>query len=250
MRLNGAVVLLTGASSGIGAAAATRLARVGARLVLSGRDQERLAALASQLDAHAVVADLTEPDAAAGLVARASEPHGRIDVLISNAGAGWAGAFATMPPEDLDRVVALNLLAPARLARAVLPGMLTRGCGHLVFVSSIAGYVGVREEAAYAAAKAGLNTLAESLRLEVAAAGLSVSVLAPGVVDTEFFQRRGVPYRRGTPKPIPAGVVADALVRAVERDQAETFTPGWLRLPARLRGAVPGVFRAGASRFG
>lgn len=250
MRLNGAVVLLTGASSGIGAASATRLARLGARLVLSGRDRERLDTLASRLDAHAVPAELTDPGAAERLVEQANEPHGRIDVLISNAGAGWAGEFAKMPPEEIDRVVALNLLAPARLARAVLPGMLARGCGHLTFVSSIAGYVGVREEAAYAAAKAGLNTLAESLRLEVASAGIGVSVLAPGVVDTEFFQRRGAPYQRGTPKPIPAGAVADALVRAIERDQPETFVPGWLRLPARLRGAVPGIFRAGASRFG
>ncbi len=250
MRLDGAVALVTGASSGIGAAAAARLARAGARLVLSGRDQASLAALAASLGAQSIVADLAEPAAAADLAERAEAVHGRLDVLVSNAGVGWAGPFASMPTAELDRVLAVNLLAPARLARATLPGMLARGRGHLVLVSSIAGYVGVREEAVYAAAKAGLNTLAESLRLEVGRAGVGVSVVAPGVVATAFFDRRGTPYQRRRPRPIAADVVAAALTRAVERDAAEVFAPAWLRLPARLRGAAPALFRAGASRFG
>jgi short-subunit dehydrogenase len=128
--------------------------------------------------------------------------------------------------------------------------MAKRGTGHLVFVSSIAGVTAARYESAYAAAKAGLGTFAESLSYELAGQNVGVSVVVPGVVDTPFFDRRGRPYNRTTPAPIPPERVARAIVAAVQRDRDVVFVPGWMRFPAWLHGTAPRTFRALAARFG
>ncbi|WP_236714592.1 SDR family NAD(P)-dependent oxidoreductase [Nonomuraea pusilla] len=235
-------MLVTGASSGIGAATARAMAASGARLLLTGRDPGRLAAVAAEVGGEALTADLVTEAAA---LARWAGP---VDVLVSGAGAGWAGPVAAMPDGAAAHLIAANLTAPVELTRLLLPAMIERGRGHLVYVSSIAGAVGVRDEAVYSSAKAGLIAFAESLRYELD--GIGVSVVLPGVVDTPFFARRGVPYARRRPAPIPAERVARAVVAAVERGRAETYTPGWLRFPARLRGAAPGPFRALACVFG
>ncbi|GAA0400597.1 SDR family NAD(P)-dependent oxidoreductase [Microbispora corallina] len=242
MDLAGARVLVTGASSGIGAATAEAMARRGARLALAGRDAARLAGVAERTGGRALPGDLTAD--AADLAARA----GPVDVLVANAGEGWSGPLTVMPDGTLERLVAVNLTAPMRLTRLLLPAMAERGRGHLVYVASIAGALGVREEAVYAATKAGLLAFAESLRYE--ARGVGVTVVLPGVVDTPFFERRGRPYTRSRPAPVPPERVAAAVVAAVERGRAEVYVPGWLRVPARLRGAAPGTFRALARRFG
>src|SRR6266545_384607 len=174
----------------------------------------------------------------------------RVDLLVSNAGAGWAGDLAAMPLDLAERLVTLNLVAPVRLTRLLLPGMLERGGGHLVYVTSIAGATGVAREAVYAATKAGLGTFADSVREEVAGSGVTVSVVVPGVVDTPFFDRRGSAYDRSWPAPIPAQRVARALLRAISSDRAEVFAPAWIRLPARFKGAAPGLYRRLALRFG
>jgi hypothetical protein len=129
--------------------------------------------------------------------------------------------------------------------------MTARRAGHLVFVSSIAGATGVRNEAVYAATKADLNRLAESLRYELAGSGVGVSVILPGAVDTPFFSRRGMPYarRRGWPAPIPSDQVARAVISAVTQHRAEVYVPGWLRFPAWLHGAAPRTYRLLASRL-
>lgn len=241
MRLSDARVLITGASSGIGAATARAMAGTGARLVLAGRDRRRLDAVATATGGRALAGDIAT--GAADLAGRA----GPVDVLVSNAGAGWAGPTGATPAETIERLVAVNLTAPVLLARLLLPGMLERGRGHLVFVASIAGAVGVREEAVYSATKAGLIMFAEGLRRELR--GVGVSVVLPGVVDTPFFDRRGVPYARRRPRPVPPERVAGAIVTAIERGRAESYVPGWLRVPARMRGAAPGVFHRLAGRF-
>ncbi|HZD67374.1 MAG TPA: SDR family NAD(P)-dependent oxidoreductase [Actinomycetes bacterium] len=250
MRLEGAVALVTGASSGIGRAAALLLAERGARLALAGRDQDALAAVAERTGGRVIAADLGEPGAAERVAGQALAHWGRVDMLVSNAGAGWAGELAEMPPEVSERLVAVNLLAPVRLTRIVLPGMLERGRGHLAYVGSIAGATGVAREAVYAATKAGLAAFADSVREEVAGRGVGVSVTIPGVVDTPFFERRGSAYDRAWPAPIPAERVARAILRAVESDRAEVFAPAWMRLPARFKGAMPGLYRMLAKRFG
>lgn len=242
MRLAGARVLVTGASSGIGAATALELSARGARLVLSGRDQEALADVAARTGGEVLPADLSDPSA--DLAVRA----GRVDMLVACAGEGWSGPLARMSGGTAERMIAVNLTAHVQLTRLLLPGMLERGRGHLVYVASIAGVVGVREEAVYAATKAGLLAFAESLRYEVP--GLGVTAVVPGVVDTPFFARRGRPYTRRRPAPVPPERVARAIAVAVERDRAEVYVPAWLRLPARLHGAAPGAFRVLARRFG
>ncbi|MEV0630692.1 SDR family NAD(P)-dependent oxidoreductase [Nonomuraea wenchangensis] len=245
MRLADAHVLITGASSGIGAATAHALAGTGARLTLAGRDRERLAAVAAATGGNMVVCDVATE--AGELATRA----GHVDVLVNNAGVGWAGSFVEMPAGSAERLLAVNLAAPIALTRLLLPGMLTAGRGHVVFVASIAGAVGVAREAVYSATKAGLMVFAEGLRHELHhAPGVGVSVLLPGVVDTPFFVRRGAPYTRSRPVPIPPERVARAVVAAILHGRPESFVPGWLRLPARLRGAAPGPFRLLARRFG
>ncbi|HXY72501.1 MAG TPA: SDR family NAD(P)-dependent oxidoreductase, partial [Actinomycetota bacterium] len=158
--------------------------------------------------------------------------------------------FAQMDEGRIGDLVALNLIAPIELTRGVLPGMLDRGRGRIVNVASVAAHVGVDDEAVYAATKWGLAGFTESLRAEMAGTGVGVSLVSPGVVRTAFFERRGAPYARTFPAPIPPGRVARAIIRVVERDEDDAFEPRWMALPARLRGAWPRLYRTLAARFG
>src|SRR6266571_4917524 len=249
MRLDGAVALVTGASSGIGAATAVALA--GAGLLLSGRDEARLAEVAGRTGGTVLGGDLAAPGGAAGLAEQAlAAARGGIDVLVNNAGLGWAGPVGEIPAAKVTELATVNLAAPIELTRLLVPGMAERGRGGVVFVSSIAGVTGVRGEAVYAATKAGLAAFAESLAYEVRGRGVAVSVIVPGVIDTPFFARRGTPYGRARPAPIPAGRVAAAIVSALEHERPVVYVPGWLRFPAWLHGTAPGAFRALAARFG
>jgi short-subunit dehydrogenase len=241
---------VTGGSSGIGRATALRLARSGARVIVVGRDEAALHDVASKTSGSPITADLSVAGEVDRAVAQALAVAGQVDVLINNAGEGWAGSFADMDLDRADRLVGTNLVAPIRLTRALLPGMLKRGLGHVVNVASIAGHVGVRDEAVYAATKAGLIAFSESLRQELADTGVGVSVVSPAVVATAFFDRRGRPYGRRWPKPIPPEKVADAIVRAVRTGKPEIFVPSWMAFPAWLRGAWPWVYRKGAGRLG
>lgn len=250
MDLAGAVALVTGASSGIGRACAQRLAQRGARLLLAGRDGAALAEVAGETGGQPLVVDLAQPGGAERLAGSALGVAGHVDVLVNNAGVGWAGPVSRMAGPDIDLLVAVDLTAPLQLTRALLPDMLRRRRGHVVFVTSIAGVTGVANEAVYAATKAGLGTFAESLRLEARGTGVGVSTVAPGVIATAFFDRRNEPYRRRWPRPIAADRVATALVHAVENDRADVFVPRWLSGAARLHGTAPALYRALAARFG
>jgi len=209
----------------------------GGRVVALARHGDRLAGVGERQ----VAWDLAEPEGLADEV-------GPVDVLVNNAGFGWAGPVAATP--DLERLVAVNLVAPMTLARAFVPAMVAAGRGHVVNVASIAGYVGPRDEAVYAATKGGLIAFSESLRYELRGTGVGVTLVAPGVIATEFFDRRGSPYARAWPRPIPPARVAEAIADAIEHDRDEVFVPRWMSGVARLRGAAPGLFRALAARFG
>ena len=247
----GGTALVTGASSGIGAAVARRLAAEGGwQLVLNGRDVTRLEQVAAQAGAVALPADLTRPGAGRRLTDSALDHLGHLDLLVAGAGVGWAGDFTSMPPARIDEVVGVDLLANLHLVRTLLPHMVAAGSGRIVLVGSLAGSVGVRGEAVYSAAKAALAAFADALRYELRGTGVRVSHVVPGVVDTPFFDRRGTPYTRPWPRPVPAARVADAVWDAVRHDRDEVYVPGWLRLPALVRGAAPGFYRRLAGRFG
>jgi short-subunit dehydrogenase len=246
VRIGGRTTLITGASSGIGRATAVALARAGARIKATGRDGAALRRLAEDTGADHLVADLGGRSAVEDVARWAGE----VDVLVNNAGYGWAGPFQGMATVEIEEMVQVNLLAPLVLTALVLPGMLERGMGHVVNVASIAGHVGVRHEAVYAATKAGLIAFTESLRYELAGSGVGVTLVSPGVIDTAFFEREGRPYDRSFPRMRRPEAVASGIVRAIERGRADVFVPRWMAFPARLRGAMPGLYRRLAARFG
>lgn len=250
MNPSGAACLVTGASSGIGRATALALARAGARLVLTGRNEARLGAVADDTGGEAIVADLTEPDAPERVAREAEERLHGVDVLVNNAGVGLAGPLLDVDFARVDELVAVNLRAPILLTRSLLPGMLERGGGAIVNVASIAGHVGVGGEAVYAATKAGLIGFSESLRQELIGTSVRVSVVSPGVVDTLFFERRGVPYARRRPRPVPAERVARTIVAAIETGAPRLFVARWFAFPVRLQETLPGIYRTLAARFG
>jgi short-subunit dehydrogenase len=247
------MALVTGASSGIGAATATALATAGASLLLSGRDEARLAGVAARTGGTVLGGDLAVPGGAGALAEQAlaaAATRGGVDILVNNAGLGWAGPVGAIPAAKVTELATVNLAAPIELTSRLVPGMAERGRGGVAFVSSIAGITGVRGEAVYAATKAGLAAFAESLAYEVRGRGVTVSVIVPGVIDTPFFSRRGTPYGRARPAPVPAGRVATAIVSALAHDRPVVYVPGWLRFPAWLHGTAPTAFRALAARFG
>jgi short-subunit dehydrogenase len=251
-RGEGPVVLITGASSGIGAAVAARFAAdTGWRILLHGRDEKRLGQVAALTGGATVSADFTDSAGVERVSRVAMDTVGQVDVLVAAAGIGWSGSFITMPHAAIKEVLAVDLEAVLRLVRLVLPRMVDRGAGHVVLVGSIAGAVGVRDEAVYSAAKAALGVFAESLRYELKGTGVDVCVVVPGIVDTPFFARRGTPCRRSRVRPVPAAQVAEAVWRAVvRRHRPEIFVPRWLRLPPLVQAVAPAVFRRLAARFG
>lgn len=278
MRLSGAGALVTGASSGIGRAIAVALADAGCRVLLTGRDEPRLAQVAAQTGGKTLAGDLCEPAdlsriieaamsfpvpdvvvhcAGIGRLARIAEPGGPSDDDDGaddggrSRGSGTAGTSGGGgDDDDARRLLETNYLAPVRLTRALLPAMLRRGSGRLVFVGSIAGVLGVAGESEYAASKGALGTFAASLGAELSGTGVGVTTLLPGVVETAFFDRRGTGYQRRFPRPLPADRVAGAVLRAVERDRAQIVVPGWLRVPIALQACAPETYARLAARWG
>jgi short-subunit dehydrogenase len=245
MTTRGRTALITGASSGIGAATASALAMAGCRVILVGRDRTRLAGIAEHTGGKSLVADLSSSTDVSRVAAAARD----VDLLVNNAGLGWAGALEGMAPEEISELTTVNLAAPLQLTRAALPEMMRRRRGHVVFVSSIAT-VGVRDEAVYSATKAGLRAFAASVRQEAANQHVGITTVLPGAVRTPFFSRQGRSYERTFPRQVPPEAVAQALVRAVERGRDEVFVPRWLTVATRVHGALPGAFHHLARRFG
>ncbi len=189
--------LVTGASSGIGASFARLLAAAGTELIVVARRQAKLEELAAQLhDKHqaaveVLAADLTAPDGLAAVEARLADPARQVELLVNNAGFGTRGRFAELALEREENEVLLNAIAPMRLTHAVLPGMLDRGHGGILNVSSMAGFVIAPDSATYAATKAFLTSFSESLYAQVRRRGVHVTALCPGFTRTGFQAAAG-----------------------------------------------------------
>jgi NAD(P)-dependent dehydrogenase (short-subunit alcohol dehydrogenase family) len=257
VELSGAVVLVTGAGRGIGAATARALADAGARVMCAGRDPAAVDAVAARLGTAALHADLRSPDAPDRLVDDTVTRFGRLDAVVANAGVGHAGPVADMTAERVAELVDVNVRSQLLLARAAAAVMTRQAAenaawsGGVVFVSSIAGAVGMPGESVYSATKAALEAFAPLLAEELRPARVRVATVLPGVVDTDFFRTRGAPYQRRFPRPVPPERIAAAVVRSLrDGGPPRVIEPRWLALPARLAAATPRLYQALARRLG
>jgi len=246
--LSGLTALVTGASRGAGVYIARALAKEKMQLALAARSAAELNALAAELSgqgvrARAFVADVAAADSSAELLERVGRELGPIDVLVNNAGIEQSSVFHETPLADLERMIAVNLVAPMRLSRLVLPGMLERRRGHVVCIASLAGKFGPAFQVAYGASKAGLIEFAHALRSEYLGTGVSASAVCPGFITEAGMYQRMLERTGARPSPLlgttTPQAVAKAVVRVVKRDLAEVaVSPG----PARLTFAFAQLF--------
>lgn len=200
MDWSGKVVLITGASSGIGRGLSVELARRGAAVGLLARRADALREIVEEIEAAggraiALPADVTDADSLRFSACALRRKFGYIDLLIANAGIGAATPATNLPLEDVEGVIKVNLIGAANSAAAVIPDMVRRGSGRLVAISSLAGYRGLPNSAAYCASKAGLSAFFESLRIDLRGTGVDVTIIYPGFVRTPLTARHTkMPY--------------------------------------------------------
>jgi NAD(P)-dependent dehydrogenase (short-subunit alcohol dehydrogenase family) len=235
--LAGEVAIVTGASSGIGAATAREFGRRGARVVLAARraaelDRQVMAIRADGGEALAMPADVTDAACVALLVDRTLAAFGRIDVLVNNAGVSWLRPLAASPPDRITAVVEVNLLGAMLLTRAVLPGMLARSHGAIVCVGSLSGRVAM--EPLYSATKYGLRGFSLALRRQLAGRGVSVSLVSPGNINTAMT--RHVTARMPEPD-----LVATMIADLVRHPRREVVIPRRHYAIAWLEQVLPGM---------
>ena len=230
MRIAGSTVLVTGASSGIGAALARRLAADGATVGVVARRQDRLAEVLADCrrtspDSRMWVADLADLEAAEDLARSAWDAFGHLDCLVNNAGVPMRRHTTKLDGETLDWVMRVNFLAPARMTLALLPRMLERGSGMVVNVSSMAGRLGNANEAAYSASKFALCGWSEAIAVDLWDTPVVVRLVNPGPIDTEIWDLPGndAPLYDG-PKVSPEEM-ADGIVKAMEGESFEHYVP-------------------------
>jgi short-subunit dehydrogenase len=245
--MSGSRVLLTGASGGIGQAIAKQLSARGAQLTLTGRRMDLLDAISRELDARVIAADLSVRSEVARLVSEAGE----LDVLVANAGVPAAGRLESFSSEELDRALEVNLHSPLALTHALLPAMLERGRGHLVFISSIAGKTTVPGNPLYHATKYGLRGFAAALRTDLHGSGVGVSCIFPGFIrEAGIFADSGVRLPPGVGTRSPEDV-AKAVAGAIEHDRGEVDVASFpQRAGARVAGLAPDLSAALVRRSG
>jgi short-subunit dehydrogenase len=241
------IALITGASSGIGEATARRLAREpGARLVLVARRADRLQALAAELgdDTLVLAEDLTDATAGERIAAAVRARHGRLDVLVNNAGAGWRGAFAEVGTANLRRTLELNLFAQAQLTEALLPLLRESAPSAIVNVASTAGRVARPGSGGYSASKFAFIGWSDALHLEERPNGVHVGIVNPGFVVTEGFPQNELTGRAATRWMVSTpDKVAEAIVQAGPGRKAERYVPRGYGLAAGARILMPGLVR-------
>jgi short-subunit dehydrogenase len=252
------VVLITGASSGIGAELARQLAREAARsggrvrLVLAARRTDKLEALAEELrrergaDVLVQTTDVAQPAQVAALIDNVRQKFGRLDVLVNNAGVLKMQSFLNMPAGDMQYMVNVNFWGPVHAIRAAAPLMAAGGGGHIVQVASGVARRGLPFMAVYSATKWALAGLTESLRLELKAQNIAFTTVYPGGVDTEMpgsVDPSTLPpaYDRHAEMRIPAARTARAIRKTLSSKALEVYVPGWVRWGAWLSVLFPPV---------
>ena len=250
MRLQDAVVVITGASSGIGEATALAFAREGSRVVLAARRIDRLDALSARIrdeggQAIAVGCDVTQAEQLERLPGVVREAFGPTDVLINNAGIPGCGPFAKLTPEEIEDVVRVNILGVMLGARAFLPGMVSRGRGHIVNVASLAGRFAWPGATVYSATKHAVVAFSEALHFETERRGVHVTAVNPGFVATEGFPQGHLPSRFV----MKVDRVSGAILKVVREDIAPEYSvPRWIASFQAFRILTPPLYRWGVRR--
>jgi short-subunit dehydrogenase len=249
MEIGGRRALLTGASGGIGDAIARALHARGASVLLSGRRADVLEGLATELGERVEVlpADLSSPGGVRELI----EAAGDVDILVANAALPGSGRLDDFTPDEIDRTIDVNLRAPMQLARELAPGMVERGAGQLVFISSMSGKIAAGGGSVYSATKFGLRGFAAAMRDELHGKGVGVTLVSPGFVsDSGMFADTGIklpPYVR-TRSPQQ---VANAVIRGIERDRGDIdVAPFAVRVSGWLAALAPDAVARAGRRLG
>jgi short-subunit dehydrogenase len=245
------VILITGASSGIGEASARLFASRGFRLSLAARRFERLKSLADEIrmgggDALPVRTDVSNLDEIHNLAETTLEHFGRIDVLVNNAGFGRLNWLEDLKPlEEIEAQIEVNLLAVIQMTRQVLPHMIAQRSGHIINMASLASFIATPTYSVYAACKFAVRGFTESLRREVSVHGIKVTGIYPGAVNTEFTQHTGHKRKTGlgTPKALrlDAEQVAQAVLSAVQRPRQAIILPSYMRFVILANALFPGI---------
>ncbi len=246
----GLTVLVTGASSGIGRLLALRMAAAGARVALVARRGRQLEELADEIrtgggEAIALVCDVGDREQALATAGHAADELGSIDMLVNNAGYGHHRRFLDWDLEDMERVMRVNYLGALFFTKALLPAMVDRGSGWLVFIASVAGRIAPADETAYAASKHAMVGLASSLSLEVEDEGVHLLTVCPGAIRTPFFDdealtRLPAVARRQMAEPED---LVEAIMDALARGKRELTFPPWIASGYVAQTLAPSFFR-------
>lgn len=258
MDLSGRVAAITGASSGIGLASAQHLAREGVAVVLGARRQERLDDAVRDIRtaggrADSAIMDVTSETDVRGLVQRAVESFGRLDIMICNAGFGYYGTVEETPVEVMQRMMDVNFMGTFFGARAALPLFRAQNSGHLIIVSSIVGQRGIGQMSGYSATKAAQVGFAESLRTEFSGTPIAVSVVFPVSTETEFRSAMSRDYGQSVSGLGPKQSVDDvarAIVACVRKPKAEVYPHATSRALTVVNAVAPGLTDKVVRRYG
>lgn len=247
-------VLLTGGSSGIGAAMAERLAEAGAIVGISARDEGRLQNVLARCQAHSPesrswVCDLADPAQVDALARQVLDELGGVDVLINSAGVPKRRHVTLLDPSTIEAITRVNYLAPVQLTLALLPQMLERGSGRIVNVSSVAATLSSPGEAAYDGSKAALSVFSEAMAVDLWDTGIKVLVVYPGVVDTPLFEVPDNDPMTDEIQRIPVGELVDAVMDALHRGAAEVYVPEWFKGIAADKAKDVDAFLAGTAAW-
>jgi short-subunit dehydrogenase len=259
MEIRNKVVLITGASSGIGAGAARRLAKEGAKVVLAARRIELLKELAEEItakggDALPLQVDVTDHAEIQQMINTTLDKYGRLDVLVNNAGLGFSADVKDIDTAKLRLQVAVNLVGLIECAQAALRPMLSQGSGHIINVSSLAGLVGAPGSSVYSATKFGVIGFSDSLRREVHKHGVLVTTFCPGFVATEFSPRLkkisvGAPDAARLPGVMKVDYVAGVIASIIRHPRRLVLVPFGFSKLVQLGRALPGLVDWGSDRF-